>query len=79
MKTNVIFKSGLNLVCDVVKVDSAYTFLYVHNLTDSKRIEMMNYALTEKWSCEQVDMLIHPKALRLMVKTELIERFNAVL
>ncbi len=79
MRTNVIFKSGLNLVCDDVHVYSNSCFLYKHNLTDGTRIELMNESLKNGWTCTYEDSSIHPKSCRIQVMNDQIERFNAVL
>lgn len=79
MKTNVIFKSGLNLVCDVVNVHDYSSFLYKHNITDGTRIELMNESLKNGWTCTHEDNSMHPNACRIQVMNDQIERFSAVL
>ena len=79
MKTNVIFKSGLNLVCDVVNVHDFSSFLYKHNITDGTRIELMNESLKNGWKCTYEDNFIHPKTCCIQVKNDQIERFSTVL
>ena len=79
MKTNVIFKSGLNLVCDVVNVHDFSSFLYKHNITDGTRIELMNESLKNGWTCTYENDSIHPNACRIQVSNDQIERFTAVM
>lgn len=76
MKTNVIFKSGLNLVCDEVSVMRDSSFLYIHNVTDSKRIELMNESLKNGWDCSSKDNCIHPNAVEIMLKNDVIKQFS---
>lgn len=79
MKTNVIFKSGLNLVCDDVQVYASSSFLYKHNLTDGTRIELMNESLKNGWSCTIENTSTHPNACRIQVMNEQVERFTTAL
>lgn len=79
MKTNVIFKSGLNLVCDDVQVYASTSFLYKHNLNEGTRIELMNESLKNGWTCTHENNSLHPNACRIQVMNDLIERFTAVL
>ena len=79
MKTNVIFKSGLNLVCDDVQVYASSSFLYKHNLTEGTRIELMNESLKNGWSCTIENTSTHPNACRIQVMNDQVERFSAVL
>ena len=75
MKTNVIFKNGLNLVCNEVSAHSDSSFLYVDDLADSAAIEIMNECLKNKWAFAQVNSLSHPRCIRLYVNNDQIERF----
>lgn len=79
MKTNVIFKSGVNLVCDDVKVYTNASFLYKHNLTDGTRIELMNESLKNGWTCTHENSSMHPNACCIQVANDQIERFTAVM
>ena len=79
MKTNVIFKNGVNLVCDVVELYGNTTYLYVHNVSEHTYSELMNEALKNGWGCIYRDNSIHPKAVELTVKNDQIERFTAVM
>ena len=76
MKTNVNFKSGVNLVCDYVRLSSFGVYLYIHEITPPKRIELMNHALANKWECEDVNTSSHPNALCINVSNDLIEQFS---
>lgn len=78
MKTNVIFKSGLNLVCNDVDIWKYNTYLYIHNVTPSTCVELMNEALKNKWNCTAKDNSIHPKAIELMIPNDQIERFCTI-
>lgn len=79
MKTNVIFKNGLNLVCDSVNVYSHTTFMYIHNVNNSTKMELMNECLKNKWGCIEENNSIHPDAVRLSIDNNDIERFALVL
>lgn len=75
MKTNVFFKSGLNLVCDEVHVYSVTAFLYKHNLTPSLRVELMNACLSNDWEFSEQG----EGSLKIRVSRDSIEQFKAVL
>lgn len=79
MKTNVIFKNGVNLVCDDVQLYTNSSFLYKHNLNDGTRIELMNESLNNGWSCYYENNSMHPNACRIQVMNDQIERFTAVM
>lgn len=79
MKTNVIFKNGVNLVCDDVCVYSGTSFLYMHNITDRTRLEFMNESLKNGWTCISENSSTHPNACRIQVMNDQIERFTAVM
>lgn len=79
MKTNVIFKNGVNLVCDDVQVYTNSSFLYKHDLTSGTRIELMNESLKNGWTCTHEDNSTHPNACRIQVMNDQIERFTAVM
>ena len=78
MKTNVIFKNGVNLVCDVVELYGSTSYLYVHNVSEHTYSEFMNEALKNGWSCIYKDNAMHPKAVELSVKNVQIKRFATV-
>lgn len=75
MKTNVIFKNGVNLVCERVNKLSSLTFLNFEKVCPSKASELMNECLKNGWDfntlCEN--------ELRISVPTECVERFEALL
>ena len=75
MKTNVIFKSGLNLVCDVVSIYETRVYLYKNNLTPSCKIELMNACMSNDWECSDNG----DASLRICVKKNTIEQFKVVL
>ena len=79
MKTNVIFKNGVNLVCDDVQVYTNSSFLYKHDLTSGTRIELMNESLKNGWTCTHENSSMHPNACRIQVMNDQIERFTAVM
>lgn len=74
MKTNVIFKNGVNLVCERVNKLSSLTFLNFEKVCPSKASELMNECLKNGWDfntlCEN--------ELRISVPNDQIERFLVV-
>ena len=75
MKTNVIFKSGLNLVCERVNKASSMSFLYFCKVCPCKATELMNECLKNGWSFDQTD----EKELRISVPNEQVLRYEALL
>lgn len=73
MTTNVIFKSGLKLMCERVNKLSSLSFLYFESLCASKASELMTECLRNEWSFEQTS----GNGLRISVPNEQIERFEA--
>lgn len=78
MKTNVIFKSGLNLVCDNVSLYSTLCFLYKHEITDGMRTELMNECLKNEWEFSTMNDSTHPNCMKICVRNNQIERFCAM-
>lgn len=75
MKTNVIFKSGLNLVCERVNKASCLSFLYFDKVCPCKATELMNECLKNGWDFDQrID-----GGLRISVSNEQVARYEALL
>lgn len=74
MKTNVIFKNDAMIVCDEVNVYEHCTFLYKRNVTDSIRIELMNFCLLLGWTITE-----RPNnSIRITVPTSEVDHFATV-
>lgn len=74
MRTNVIFKSGVNLVCERVNKASMLSFLYFEAVCPNKATELMNESLKNGWEFTQLDS----DGLRISVPNDQIERFWVV-
>lgn len=75
MRTNVSFKSGVNLVCERVNKASMLSFLYFEEISPNKATELMNECLKNGWEFTQLDS----DGLRISVPNDQIERFSTVL
>lgn len=75
MKTNVIFKNGVKLVCENVNKLSNLSFLYFENVCPSKATELMNECLKNGWSFEQQS----GNGFRISIPNDQIERYEALL
>lgn len=76
MRTNVILKSGVSLCANVVNVYSVTVFVYIHNLLNIQRIELMNLCLQSELECVEEDTNKHPNALRISIPKKMIEQFS---
>ena len=74
MRTNVSFKSGVNLVCERVNKASMLSFLYFEKVSPNKATELMNECLKNGWEFTQLDS----DGLRISVPNEQVERFWVV-
>lgn len=74
MKTNVSFKSGVNLVCERVNKASMLSFLYFDEVRPNKATELMNECLKNGWEFTQLGS----DELRISVPNDQIERFWVV-
>lgn len=74
MKTNVIFKSGLKLVCERVNKASMLSFLYFDKVCASKATELMNECLKNGWGFDQ----LNDDVLRISTPNEQVERYEAL-
>lgn len=75
MKTNVIFKNGVKLVCENVNKLSNLSFLYFEKVCPSKATELMNECLKNGWSFEQQS----GNGFRISIPNDQIERYEALL
>lgn len=76
MRTNVILKNGVSLCANVVNVYSVTVFVYIHNLLDIQRIELMNFCLQTEFECHEENSITHPNALRISVPKNMVELFS---
>ena len=74
MRTNVSFKSGVNLVCERVNKASMLSFLYFEEVSPNKATELMNECLKRGWDFDQQ----RDNGLRISVPNDQIERFWVV-
>ena len=74
MRTNVSFKSGVNLVCERVNKASMLSFLYFEEVSPNKATELMNECLKNGREFTQLDS----DGLRISVPNDQIERFWVV-
>ena len=76
MKTNVILKNGVAIMCDVVKVYSNLVIVYKHNLMNSQKIEILNYCLNEGLECNEENNCLHENGMRICIPKERVEQFS---